>query len=230
MVPCLPTPPQIPLYSRCISCYAYKFGIVTNVLGIVRDISFYNKEFLAAHPDIVVEKTSDSLDEDKSLADSKALIPVLKVFFLNHPLINPKVFPGDVAFDSALIYKYLLLEAPFERAYIPLNGRISLEDSDCPLNEERIPCCPKDPTLPMRRERSRWHLRCGLPTMKFVCPKMKWRYDRFTKNPNGSVNAKPHVQILPAGACSISTPRRTLGLIPALPVAHGNGIPHTISG
>ena len=120
-------------------CYAYKFGIVTNGLGIVRDISFYNKEFLVAHPDIVVEKTSDSLDEDKSLADSKALIPVLKDFFLNHPLINPKVFLGDAAFDSALIYKYLLQEAPFERAYIPLNGRISLEDSDCPLNEERIP-------------------------------------------------------------------------------------------
>lgn len=37
-------------------CYAYKFGIVTNGLGIVRDISFYNKDFLNAHPDIVVEK------------------------------------------------------------------------------------------------------------------------------------------------------------------------------
>ena len=27
-------------------CYAYKFGIITNGLGIVRDISFYNKDFL----------------------------------------------------------------------------------------------------------------------------------------------------------------------------------------
>ena len=42
-------------------CYAYKFGIVTNGLGIVRDITFYNKEFLKAHPDIVVEKKSDFL-------------------------------------------------------------------------------------------------------------------------------------------------------------------------
>ena len=58
-------------------CYAYKFGIVTNRLGIVRDITFYNKEFLKAHPDIVVEKKSDSPDEDKSLADSKALLLVL---------------------------------------------------------------------------------------------------------------------------------------------------------
>lgn len=61
-------------------CYAFKFGIITNGLGIVRDISFYNKDFLNAHPDIIVEKKSDSPDEDKSLADSKALIPVLKDF------------------------------------------------------------------------------------------------------------------------------------------------------
>lgn len=37
-------------------CYAYKFGIITNGLGIVRDISFYNKGFLDAHPDIIVGK------------------------------------------------------------------------------------------------------------------------------------------------------------------------------
>ena len=35
-------------------CYAYKFGIVTNGLGIVLDISIYNRDFLNAHPDIVV--------------------------------------------------------------------------------------------------------------------------------------------------------------------------------
>lgn len=63
-------------------CYAYKFGIITNGLGIVRDITFYNKDFLAAHPDIIIEKKSDSPDEDKSLADSKSLIPVLTDFFL----------------------------------------------------------------------------------------------------------------------------------------------------
>ena len=72
----------------------------TNGLGIVRNITFYNKDFLNAHPDIVVEKKSDSPDEDKSLADSKALIPVLKDFFRMHPLINPKTFLGDAAFDS----------------------------------------------------------------------------------------------------------------------------------
>ena len=70
--------------------YAYKFGIVTNGLGVVRDVTFYNKGFLKAHSDIVVEKKSDSPDEDKSLADSKALLPVLVDFFRKHPLISPK--------------------------------------------------------------------------------------------------------------------------------------------
>ncbi|NSD59200.1 transposase [Enterocloster clostridioformis] len=163
-------------------CYVFKFGIITNGLGIVRDITFYNKDFLKAHPEIPVEKKSDSPDEDKSLADSKALIPVLKDFFLKHPLINPKIFLGDAAFDSVEIYKYLLLEAPFEKAYIPLNGRLSLPESGCPLNAEGIPCCPKAPSLPMRREGSKTHLRCGLPTMKFVCPKMKWEYNKQDKS------------------------------------------------
>lgn len=49
--------------------YVYKFGMITNGLGIVRDITFYNRDFLGAHPDIVVEKKSDSPDEDKSLRD-----------------------------------------------------------------------------------------------------------------------------------------------------------------
>ena len=35
-------------------CYAYKFDLITNGLGIVRDISFYNQDFLKAHPEIVV--------------------------------------------------------------------------------------------------------------------------------------------------------------------------------
>ena len=45
-------------------CYVYKFGMVTNGLGIVRDISFLNKDFLVAHPHIVIDKKSDSPDED----------------------------------------------------------------------------------------------------------------------------------------------------------------------
>ena len=162
-------------------CYSYKFGIVTNGLGIVRDIAFYNKDFLKAHPDIIVEKKSDSPDEDKSLADSKTLIPTLKDFFEKHPLFNPKTFLGDAAFDSIEIYKYLLQETSFEKAYIPLKNKLKTEGNDYIVNEDGIPCCPYDSSLPMKREGSKSHLRCGLQTMKFVCPKMKWEWNSITK-------------------------------------------------
>lgn len=89
-------------------CYAYKFGIMTNGLGIVCSIDFYNKDYLASHPDIVVEKKSKSPDEDKSLADSKALLPTLKDFKTKHPNIDPSVFLGDAAFDTIEIINLFL--------------------------------------------------------------------------------------------------------------------------
>ena len=162
-------------------CYAYKFGIVTNGLGIVRDITFYNKDFLNAHPDILVEKKSDSPDEDKSLADSKALLPVLIDFFQKHPLIRPKTFLGDAAFDTIAIYKSLFGGIGFEKAFIPLRVKLSMEENGYLINENGVPCCPHDPSLPMRREGSKSHLKSKLPTMKFVCPKMKWVWDKDSK-------------------------------------------------
>ncbi len=55
----------------------------------------------------------------------------------------------------------------------PLNSRISLPESDCPLNKDNVPCCPKDPSLVMKQEGSKSHHRYGLPTMKSICSKMK---------------------------------------------------------
>ena len=142
------------LYINRHFCYVYKFGLVTNTLGIARDISFLNKDFLNAHPDIVIDKKSDSPDEDKSLHDAKAVIPVLKDFFKKHPLINPNVFIGDTAFDSGLIYKSLLQDIKFSKAYIPLNSRSKLKNEECPINENGIPCCPHDHSLLMKPEGS----------------------------------------------------------------------------
>ena len=45
--------------------YVFKFGIITNRLGIIRYISFYNNDFMTSHPDIVIGKKSDSPDKDK---------------------------------------------------------------------------------------------------------------------------------------------------------------------
>lgn len=39
------------LYINGHFCYVYKFGLVTNSLGIPRAISFYNKDFFNAHPE-----------------------------------------------------------------------------------------------------------------------------------------------------------------------------------
>lgn len=109
-------------------CYAYKFGILTNGLGIVRSIDFYNRDYLDSHPDIVVEKKSKSPDEDKSLADSKALLPTLKDFKKRHPDIEPNVFLGDAAFDTIEIYKSLFEDFSFKKAFIPLKTKLSMDN------------------------------------------------------------------------------------------------------
>ena len=151
-------------------CYAYKFGIITNGLGIVRSIDFYNKDYLASHPDIVVEKKVKSPDEDKSLADSKALLPTLKDFKTRHPGIKPSIFLGDAAFDTIEIYKSLFEDFNFQKAFIPLKVKLSMDNVKYTFNENGIPCCPHDSSLPMKREGSKSHLRSKLSTMKFVCP------------------------------------------------------------
>ena len=102
-------------------CYAYKFGIITNGLEIVRSIDFYNKDYLTSNPDIVVEKKAKSPDEDKSLADSKALLPTVKDFKTRHLGIKSPIFLGDAAFDTIEIYKSLFEDFNFQKAFIPFN-------------------------------------------------------------------------------------------------------------
>jgi len=172
------------LYVNGHICYAYKFGVITNGLGIIRHISFYNKDFLKKHPELIPNKKSNSPDEDKSIHDARLLIPILKDYFNAHPLINPKVFLGDAAFDSAYIYNNLLLEDifnnhHFSKAYIPLNKRASLK-SEYITNENGIPCCPKDPSLEMIPEGTSTRPN-GIKRYKFVCPKMIWDYNPQTQ-------------------------------------------------
>ena len=132
------------LYINGHFCYVFKFGIVTNGLSIIRHITFYNKAFMMSHPEIVVEKKSNSPDEDKCVHDSKLLIPTLKDFFSKHPLIHPKTFLGDAAFDAVELYQNLLTgntfgnNQHFQQAYIPLNARSGLKDQDYTINEDGI--------------------------------------------------------------------------------------------
>ena len=171
------------LYINGHFCYAYKFGIITNGLGIIRHLAFYDKDFLDVH-DIKTHKKSDSPDEDKSVHDARLLIPTLVDFFKKHPLINPKTFLGDAAFDSVGLYKDLLSgdtfgkNRHFSKAYIPLNSRSGVKNPDYTLNSHGIPCCPHDETLAMKYEGTS-KLKSGVTRYKFVCPKIKWE-----KNPN----------------------------------------------
>ena len=141
--------------------YAYKFGIVTNGLGIVHSIRFYNQVFFDKHPEIILNKKSDSPNEDKSVRDARLLIPTLQDLFAAHPLLNPHIFLGDAAFDSAKLYKELLSEDTFgtdadgngkhfQKAYIPLNSRAGLKNRHYSMNQESIPCYPNDSFLPLK--------------------------------------------------------------------------------
>ena len=163
-------------------CYAYKFGIITNGLGIVSSIDFYNKDYLTSHPDIIVEKKAKSPDEEKSLADSKALLPTLRDFKTRHPNIKPSIFLGDTAFDTIEIYKSLFEDFNFQNEFIPLKVNLSMDNVKYTFNENGIPCCLQDSSLPMKCEESKSHLRSKLSTMKLVCPKMKWEYNRQDKS------------------------------------------------
>ena len=131
---------------------------------------------MTSHPEILVQKKSDSSDEDKSVHDTRLLIPTLKAFFRKHSLINPKIFLEDAAFDTMELYKVLLTgntfgeKRHFQKAYIPLNIRSGPKNSDYTINENGIPCCPQDVSIPMKYECSS-KTQSGVVRYKFVCPK-----------------------------------------------------------
>lgn len=111
------------LYINGHFCCADKLGIITNGLGIIRHIAFFDDAFKDRHPDLVVDKKSDSPDEDKSIGDSSALKPILQDFLTLYPAMHPHTFLGDSAFDTANIYSFLKDDFKFEKAVIPYNPR-----------------------------------------------------------------------------------------------------------
>lgn len=80
-------------------------------------------DYKKQHPDIEIDKKSDSSDEDKSIGDSSALKPVLQDFFKLHPNFHPTTFLGDFAFDTIETYTFLKKEFKFQKAVIPYNPR-----------------------------------------------------------------------------------------------------------
>lgn len=125
-------------------CYAYKAGIVTDGLGIVRHISFFDESFKEKYPEFVSQK-SDNPDKDKEIGDSTALKPVLSDFFQLHPTFSYSTFLGDAAFDSYDNYAMLRDEFHFSRVCVPMNPRNSKSSSAC-FNQYGNPVCPLDGT------------------------------------------------------------------------------------
>lgn len=142
-------------------CYSLKSNILTNGLGIIRNIDFKDDESNLA------DASSASSAKDKY--DSTSLIPVLNTFFSKHPSFSYKYFIGDSGFDSHDNYVYLY-EDKHMIPIIPLNPRNSKYEKPG-FNELGIPTCPRNPNLSMKfdganKEKKRVRL-------KWVCPKSK---------------------------------------------------------
>ena len=124
-------------------CYAHKAGILTNGLGIVRGIAFFDEDFKRRHPEVVTQKT-DNPEHDKEIGDLVSLKPVLTDFFEAHPDFSYKTFFGDSAFDSYDNYK-MLQDFGFKRMAIPINPRNSA-NSHKNFDLNGTPVCPADKT------------------------------------------------------------------------------------
>jgi len=151
-------------------CYVHKFGIITNGLGIVRHIAFLDDDFKTKHPDIIIEKKSDSPDEDKSIGDSTSLQPVMNDFFKAHPHLNYDVFLGDSAFDKGEHYTFLKDTCKFSKVLIPLNSRNSSTLPTVGYNEYGYPLCPNEDSLVMKYNGITKELG-RTPRIKWICPK-----------------------------------------------------------
>ena len=152
-------------------CYADKLGILTNGLGIVRNIVFLDDDFKVSHPELPIGKKSDSPEEDKTIGDSAALCPVLSDYFASHPGFHPDTFLGDAAFDSVDVFGFLRNDFGFQKVLIPYNPRNESTLKKVGFNEYGYPICPNDPSLAMKycgttKEKGR------SDRIKWCCPKM----------------------------------------------------------
>ena len=153
--------------------YAYKFTIMTNGLGVPRNITFLDDDFKAKHPEIPVEKKTDSPEEDKSIGDSKVLCPVLTDYYKIHPDHKHSTFLGDSIFDSFDTYEMLMDEFKFSKVFIPLNPR-NTNTAVLPVqyNDFGWPLCTKDPKATMKP--IGWTMENGrADRFQWRCPEVK---------------------------------------------------------
>lgn len=186
-------------------CYVHKFGIITNGLGIVRHISFLDDDFKAKHPDIIIEKKSDSPDEDKSIGDSTSLQPVINDFFNAHPHFNYDTFLGDSAFDKGDHYTFLKDTCKFSKVLIPLNSRNISGLATVGYNEYGYPLCPNDDSLVMKL--------CGTTKEKGRTTRTKWICPKFAK---GICNCKNPCSTAKHGRTTYTFENQNFRMLPGI--------------
>jgi len=155
--------------------YSYKFGLFTNAFGIVRCISFLDEDFTNNHSELKNLTNTDSPDKDKSISDSKLLIPMLSDFYNNiSSNYSFHTFLADAALDKYDLYSMLMNKFKFKRVLIPINKRNSntnKSNDDFYINQNGTPVCNKynlifkNGGISKDKNRSTRH--------KFNCPKTK---------------------------------------------------------
>lgn len=139
--------------------YYMKANIVTNGLGVIRHIDFYDDDIdFTCNPSTA-----------KDTYDATTLIPVLDNYFNIHPKFKYFYFLGDSGFDATDNYTYLVKDKNMI-PIIPLNQRNQRNLPKPGFSPLGIPTCPYDSSLEMKydgitREKGR------SDRIKYLCPK-----------------------------------------------------------
>jgi len=177
--------------------YAYKFSIITNAHGIVRNISFVDNDFIQKHNEVKNHILNSSNEQEKSVSDSIILKPTLNDFFdiFKNTDYSFHTFLGDSAFDKFDNYPMLLKDFKFKRALIPTNHRNnnnSKEGDHIYINKDGIPVCSTH-NLPFKSEGTCKGKNRSL-RRKFVCPNSNRYYKNkkivCDKNCSDSINGR----------------------------------------
>lgn len=142
--------------------YFYKFGILTNGLGIPLRIHFFDEDFYST-----IKTDFDTPQDQKYAFDNASLKPVLVPFLNSLPNHSFNHFLGDSEFDSYDNFGFLK-HCGFEKVFIPLNPR-NTQNPELDVNEDGTPLCPIDKTEFLPDGSCKGEGRSF--RLKYICPK-----------------------------------------------------------
>jgi Transposase domain (DUF772). len=127
--------------------YAHKLMLITDGLGIIKDIIFLDESFKDKYNVDLNYYNYDDLKEAKTASDSAALIPSLRAFFENRSNNSYNIFLGDSGFDAIKNYTVLIDEFNFKKVLIPINPRNDQSLKETTVDDYGNPICPKKLTM-----------------------------------------------------------------------------------